>query len=152
LIPRTEGVSFEISDITLLEAHSIKSIDLTDWTGARNHFVAIAPPQGSKCSGSSDEFRRWRRRLAGLLGLLAVIHSRSRRIPQRYGSIDRGHWNRERLEAPTDRDDRRGAHADRVVSQPLYPGNRSSNGPLMAQMGINYAKPVAYMRDHLARM
>ncbi|MGO9607654.1 MAG: TIGR03620 family F420-dependent LLM class oxidoreductase [Candidatus Binataceae bacterium] len=27
-----------------------------------------------------------------------------------------------------------------------------SHGPVMAQMGIKYAKPVAYMRDYLARM
>lgn len=27
-----------------------------------------------------------------------------------------------------------------------------SHGPMMAQLGINYAKPVAYMRDYLARL
>lgn len=27
-----------------------------------------------------------------------------------------------------------------------------SHGPMMAQLGINYAKPVTYMRDYLARM
>ena len=39
----------------------------------------------------------------------------------------------------------------------LYPdrfilGVGVSHGPMMAQLGIKYAKPVAYMRDYLARM